>query len=81
MSAAISDLTPQLTELNTILSQYPNAEVVLTTNRRMVIRCTDGVVARFLANDLRANDYHQLNTKRGLKTSRYYVQVGFNSPY
>lgn len=80
MSFSSQDMQSQSRDIHTVLMQIPGTHKCLETNKRIVIRCTNQIVAYTVAKSLRARRYY-CEMAKGLKTSAIYVEVSFNSPY
>lgn len=79
MSYSSSQLQQQFREVRIYALDYPNTDVVLESNKRVVVRLNDAIAARNLAYNLRHAGY-QCAIRSGLKTSSFYVQAHLNSP-
>jgi hypothetical protein len=60
--------------LRTTCRMYPDTSIVLETNKKVVLRCPDDVVARGLLRSLRHEGFAAF-MKKGLMTDRFYVAV------
>lgn len=60
--------------LRTTCQMYRDTEIVLETNKKVVVRCPDDVEARGLMRSLRHEGFTAY-MRKGLKTDRFYVAV------
>lgn len=74
MSYSFEQTADQAAYLHRYLNGFSDTEVVLQTNKRMVIKCPDQSVAKNLSYNLRSMNY-SCQTKQGLQSSAWYVQV------
>ena len=82
MSASPEQLAPVIEMIQRVCQQYDVAfsgappEIIDTTNKAMIIKCTTGAQAKNLAFKINDCDV-AVEVRKGLKTSAYYVKVFF----
>ncbi len=75
MSNSHLQVATEVSEVTSYLQMFPEVDVVLTTNKRMVIKCPDFFIARSLRNNL-TNLCHECTAMAGrIHPSNWYVQV------
>lgn len=79
MAFAPSDFEQQYKELSRYADDF-SGQVVLETNKRVVVRFKTNHQARLFAFAIRHVDY-QCDIERGRKTNAMYAQVFLNAPY
>lgn len=79
MSAIKEYLLRQVEEVRTLLSTFPNCQVVGEDHTQITIRCPNTKVSRPLAFSINDAGY-AVEIRRGITSSRIYVRAILNQP-
>ena len=63
-------------EIKTWVARFKGSEVVAETNKRIVIKCPDLVIARNLARQIKHIGYHP-DVQKGVRSNAGYIQAWF----